>query len=554
MTAAAQTDSESNTEESCTIYVKPTDPALFDLPSIREKFDLSRFDGTTISNIQILVLPVFNPNDPREDNWLYNSINSIHIDTKPYVVKQQLLFQQNETFSARSALETERLLRQSKYLFDAAVIPHKLCGDQLELLVVTREVWTLYPQISLGKSGSGSNSSIGVKDNNILGSGNRLSFSYANDSERTSQSLAYKNENFLGSRWKVRSRYTDSSDGKGHSFSITRPFYSLDATWAFGADTERDRLTKELYYAEAESETLDVAEDKLTTEFYMGYSDGLVDGFTKRTSIGVTRETYRFSPENELDISPEDRERTYPWVEWHWVEDRFVTIENLFQIHRTEDISLGLDMKFRTGYALTDFGSSNEQWVAKGEILNTLSDGKHHLFQTTFAIDAAWLTKEGSPENSIFSFFTEYHYLDSPYARWYMKAGLDVGRDLTPDQYLTLGGEENLRGYKSSTYYGDQKLYMTLERRYFSDSHWFNFIRVGAAAFLDVGKINFSDSGESGDSKENSPWLSDIGLGLRLSSSKTSSGMIIHLDFAVPLSDRTNNKKFQWLITTKETF
>lgn len=259
-----------NVNQDCNVYINPDDVALFDLSTIRDKFDLTQFDDSFISAIQIVVLPVFNSNDPRENNWLYNAVNYLHVDTKPFVINQQLLFQRGDLFDSRSAIETERLLRQSKYLFDAAVLPHKLCGTQLELLVITREVWTLYPQVSLGKSGSGSSSSIGLKDNNILGSGNRLSFAYSNNSERTSESLSYKNENFLGSRWKVRTRYTDSSDGKGHSFSITRPFYSLDSTWALGASRERDRLTRELYYPETGFETLDVAEDKISNRFYRG--------------------------------------------------------------------------------------------------------------------------------------------------------------------------------------------------------------------------------------------------------------------------------------------
>jgi hypothetical protein len=116
--------------------------------------------------------------------------------------------------------------------------------------------------------------------------------------------------------------------------------------------------------------------------------------------------------------------------------------------------------------------------------------------------------------------------------------------------WFTLSGpEEGMRGYPTDAFYADQRTVFTLERRYFSDIHLFNLIRVGAAAFVDVGRSRLSV-----DSSENSPWLADAGLGLRLSSSKSSSGVIVHMDLAYPLIDRDLYDGHQWTIRTSETF
>jgi hypothetical protein len=49
--------------------------------------------------------------------------------------------------------------------------------------------------------------------------------------------------------------------------------------------------------------------------------------------------------------------------------------------------------------------------------------------------------------------------------------------------------------------------------------------------------------------------LRDIGLGLRLGSSRSARGAVVHLDLAFPL-DRTgaNIKAVQWLVSTRDTF
>ncbi|HEY4574632.1 MAG TPA: hypothetical protein VIJ26_11725, partial [Thermoanaerobaculia bacterium] len=48
--------------------------------------------------------------------------------------------------------------------------------------------------------------------------------------------------------------------------------------------------------------------------------------------------------------------------------------------------------------------------------------------------------------------------------------------------------------------------------------------------------------------------LKDIGLGLRIASSRSSRGAVLHLDVAFPL-DRSNSiQSVQWLVSTGDTF
>lgn len=90
---------------------------------------------------------------------------------------------------------------------------------------------------------------------------------------------------------------------------------------------------------------------------------------------------------------------------------------------------------------------------------------------------------------------------------------------------------------------------LTLEQRFFT--HWYplHLAHVGAAVFFDAGRT-WSDL--PGDN--NLGLLKDIGVGLRLGSSRSALGQVIHVDLAFPLDGPPDLKRAQWLVTTKAGF
>ena len=87
-------------------------------------------------------------------------------------------------------------------------------------------------------------------------------------------------------------------------------------------------------------------------------------------------------------------------------------------------------------------------------------------------------------------------------------------------------------------------------KRFFSNRELFHLVHVGAAAFFDAGRAWFEDD-PFADSNE---LLRDVGVGLRLGSSRSSSGAMIHLDIAYPLDGDDSIDRLQWLVRTSETF
>ena len=54
---------------------------------------------------------VFDLNNPLEDRWLYRIANTLHIRTRPKVIRRQLLFKEGEAYSAGDIKESARILR-----------------------------------------------------------------------------------------------------------------------------------------------------------------------------------------------------------------------------------------------------------------------------------------------------------------------------------------------------------------------------------------------------------------------------------------------------------
>jgi len=114
---------------------------------------------------------------------------------------------------------------------------------------------------------------------------------------------------------------------------------------------------------------------------------------------------------------------------------------------------------------------------------------------------------------------------------------------------LTLGGDNDLRGYPQRYQSGNKSVLVTLEERAYTDWYPFRLIRVGGAVFYDGGRAWGGDSPGTG----NSGWLNDVGFGLRFLTDRSSKSNILHIDVAFPLNRAQGVDAVQLLVYTKVT-
>ena len=508
--------------------------------------------GSTIGSIRIQRLSVFDLEDPEEDKWLYRTANRFHSLTRESVVRDQLLMTEGDDFNAARLKETERILRDLRFIYDASVRPWRLCGNIVDLEVITRDIWTFTPTVSFSRSGGQDSYALGFRDTNFLGTGKQVVLRAESDEERSGTTFLYKDPALLGSRWRLRLGITDNDDGFNHSLLVVRPFFSVYEKWSAGTVLNQFELEEKIWFRGDEVEEFD-HEGELYRIFGGLARDIEEDHRVGRWLFGYHLESNDFDysdssiPPTEL---PESRDYSYPFFGYQSVEDEYSEIINVNYLGRTEDFFTGETYQWTLGWSDESFGATRSQLALDARYGNTLRSTADHLWTAGTSLAGFWSFDENAAENLWWTGTTRYHMKQSPKLALFGQMRLDYTDGLTGDRQLTLGGDNGLRGYDRNYQVGDRSFVFNIEQRYYSDWHPFRLFRVGAAAFFDVGRAWFKnrDNGSNGDV------LADVGVGLRFNSSRADKGSVVHVDLAFPLMTDDGVDSVQFLVTVKDTF
>jgi len=519
--------------------------AADDIPSPEE---LER-TGAVIGEVFIDNQNIFDLEDPEENKQLYRLANKLHIRTQPKVIRQQLLFKSGDLYSQRLIDESARILRSARYLYDASIKPVAYKDGRVDIVVTTRDVWTLNPGLSFTRTGGESTVGVELEELNLFGTGTDLELSHVSGVDRDSNMIEYKDRHVLDSWVRVRAAYADNSDGSFKALEVERPFYSLDTRWAAGAFAQDDEHIQPLYDLGKVVEEFGVHRKFAAATW--GWSDGLRDGWVRRWRIGATYDDSEFS---ELPgavaptLVPENRKLVYPWLAFELVQNEFDQFRNHDQIGRTEDFHLGARLSMQLGYADHAFGADRSAVIFAARASHGSGGGDRSALVLSSALQGR--LESGELRNAILEAAARYYVRQSERRLFFTTLEASVGRELDLDTQILLGGDNGLRGYPLRYQGGEARALLTLEQRYFTNWYPFRLVRVGAAAFFDIGRT----WGESAVSTPSLGVLKDVGIGLRLGNSRSGLGNIIHIDLAFPLDGDASIDDVQFLVETKERF
>ena len=503
-----------------------------------------------VGEVRVVVQPIFDTTDPAEDHPLYRWANRFHAPTRLHTIREAILFRQGETVSVPVLLESERILRAKPYLFDARVIPRRLCGDRLDVDVVARDVWTLTPDADFSRSGGDNAYGYGVTDTNLFGTGRTLSLFFTKDADRSGEGVYYANPNVAGSRVAFQTLFEENSDGSHRYVDVGQPFYSLDARRALGLRLEETDEEQALYFRSDKFARF--TEDVRLVSVNAGMSDGEIEGHTWRWLAGYNYEEHEFGAiagQTPPDPLPANRKYGYPWIGFSSVEDRFDTTMNVDRIYRTEDLDLGRQYNALLGWTDSTFGGDDaSRLVVRSDYRDGFRWDQKHLVFYGANLSGYWnFDLDRSEEVRALAYAT---YRQQQAGRFSLAATM-IGRavhNLPTDEQLLGGGDTGLRGYPSRYQWGNRSYLLSLEERYFSDIYIARIVRVGFAMFVDAGRTWFSDH-PGGDGYG---VLADAGFGLRLESTRTRADRVLHIDFAFPLVDGPDVQSMQILLVVKE--
>jgi hypothetical protein len=506
--------------------------------------------GAVIGTVDIDIRNIFDKSDPRENNGLFQLANHLHIRTKHATIQAQLLFASGDKYKACKLAETERALRLLSYVYDARVVPVRYSHGKVDIKVITKDVWTLSPGISFGRSGGTNATNFNLQDTNFLGWGKTLQVSRGSTVDRTSNTAAWTDPNVLGSRWTSALIYTNSSDGSERSLQVAHPFYSLDAPWSTKITALSYDRTISRYNL---GNIVDQFNDSQSSyELSGGLSNGLIDGWTRRYTFGMRYDNSVFLPtpvtSMPAKVLPPDRTLSYPFVGFDFLQDKYKKTGDQNEIGRTEDLYFGTEITGEVGYSNETFGADRNAIMLVAKALRGIE--LTELQQLFLTSDFSSRIEEGRARNLIADAGAKYYWRWRP--DWLLYAGLSgtVTNSLDPDMQLLLGGDNGLRGYPLRYESGTSRALLTVEQRVFTDWFPFRLARVGGAIFADVGRT--WGSGVIGNSDPG--LLKDVGFGLRLGNSRTGLGNVLHIDLAFPLNNINGIQRVQFLVQTMQSF
>ena len=515
------------------------------LPSLAE---LERA-GAVIGEVHVRPQNIFDLDDPRENNRLFRFANLMHITTREEPIRRALLFRKGERLSLRRIEETERLLRRQSYLYEVEIRPVAYDNGVVDLEVLTRDTWSLKPDISVKREGGVTSGSFAIEDQNLFGTGMSVSLGRVRTVDHSGTEFKISDKHALGPWTGVDYAFSDLDTGKSHAFALEQPFYALDVRSAAGFSVGRAENIASVYQAGAVVSEYRQRLDKL--EAYGGWSPGLIAGWTHRFSAGISHQDndYSVDPERRAPPElPEDVTLTGPFVRYEVLQDDVRRLRNFDLIERPEFFDLGLRTTVQLGRAMQGLGSTRDATLYSVGVSDGTHRARDHILLASASVSGR---RDELAHLQKISGAARYYRRQARDATFFGSLSGEVSKSPDISDVLQLGGDNGLRGYPLRYQTGDQRVLLTLEQRVYTDWYPFRLFRVGGAIFYDVGR---AWGGKFGQGEANPGWLSDFGVGLRILSTRSSFGNVIHMDLAFPVQTGPGIDPVQFVFKTRASF
>jgi outer membrane protein assembly factor BamA len=206
-----------------------------------DRIKIRIFEGKIIRRINIEVLDLFGTSVINPDtlqSWLEQTGNSLHINSKDWIIKNQLIFSEGEKVIPFNILESERIIRENPYIYEVRIIPQTIKNnpDSVDIIVYAQDIWSL--NINAAYSSDEKTGGASIKDINFLGFGNEFKGGIKFDPNyRNGWDWAgsYSLNNIKRTFLSANIYYESDINQRQFGISIGRDFFSPIIKWAGGA-------------------------------------------------------------------------------------------------------------------------------------------------------------------------------------------------------------------------------------------------------------------------------------------------------------------------------
>lgn len=542
-----------------------------------------------VGSIQIESRDIFSQQEAHQAPILLRAMrqgmNGLHVNTRRWVITQELLFAEGDPFVPEALAETERNLRSLGFLNEIQVTAIDTTDQgRVNILVSARESWSLNSAVAYTlASGGNQRWSLSLSDRNVLGYGFTMGAGLGADKISSFKNVWFRKRRVLGSRMLVGGHFGQPVYGHSHVVTVSRPFYALDDTWGLEC-LAWDSLSHSRYFL-SNASTLgsdptqeaslyaDLPADRTGIEFSFRFrlggsgpvtateleADPPVDRNGSRiwrlgAGARILKIAYRTGDQTSwllsdgrwADLSslldpgqPLTRTQgteVFPYLHLgtrgrHWAQGRFVN--NYGSI---EDISLAWLMDLKLGPNGQAIGSNTaaggSSYRAELGLIRFLRLGGGFL-----RLQGAGLAQTGAKENRM------YHY--NVMTGWTRATGSDrvpwltrihaeygQGENLAPNKVFLLGLDRGIRTLEFDGMAGDRLARWNAEQGLVLPWTPLGLFKSGAAVFYSGGCAWWNDEDRDlGDARH------EVGMGLRFGPTRSSRAQTTRLDLTWNLDD-----------------
>lgn len=527
----------------------------------------------TVGEVRLDLRDIFTPEEVRTatgpNRTLRRAMNALHVNTRPWVVRRELLFAPGDPLDEDRLRESARNLRALGILNRVEIAPVDTTDDgQVDILVRAQETWTLSFGLNFALVSSGAlRWNLAMTEKNFLGLGTTLQAVVGDDLDARYGRLYLRQNRLLRTGLSLELNYDERSDGHTRWFGLSLPFRSDDQTWSFVTRALERRHSTRWYLSNAGPAGSDPARGErlyllLPRDAWTVRAEVLRRvspagrGRVWRLGAGVMltdldhdlREgLFTLSDGRRLDVSfledpgqPLMRDRgTEVWPHLILANQgrRWITTRYVLRYGIQEDVPLDPAWVLRAGPAGPAVGSTTtpgDRWRVDLGLSNWLQVGRGFWLQRLSGL--AYLGAAGDRQHQIEALVGNIQRLGPPERPYTLKTFLEAGHGdgLRGELAWQLGLDRGLRTLDLDGMAGDRLLRWTVELGRTWPVVVADIVQLGWGVFYSGGLARWADEDRDlGDASH------EIGAGLRFGSTRSGTSDVARLDFTYDLSGRT---------------
>lgn len=492
------------------IVIVAPDSAIKKNISGKSEMAYAGYSGKKIRKIDITRLSVFGSDidDPASYKSYrgQNLLNRTHVNTLDMVIRNNLLFRTGDTLSPILLSDNERLLRDLSYIDDARIKVIPVSRDEVDILVITKDVYSIGGDFAPSGLSSGN---VSLFDNNIFGLGHELGFEMPFNSKKPDSpgfGVHYLVDNIAKTFVNLRVYYHDGLGEESYGLSMNRKFFSSSTRYAGG-------LAIHHMYRFEDLDTMKVPEPLRYNfqDFWLARSF-LLDVPTVSRLILSARYTNNnvFERPYILPDSYHPLQRYQLYMgSIAFSRQRYYKSSLVYEYGRTEDIPYGSLLRVTAGREINEFKTRNYLGTEFSFAKSITGFG----YLNSSAGFGSYLNKGQTEQGIIFvrtKFFSNLLPVGRSMIRNFVRLDYTRGFDRNLDEHLKYYTDNGFSGFRNDSARGGQRITVDLETVIFSpvDIYGFRFAFFGFAEFSSLSGTNQILS--------EGTYLSGIGAGIRV--------------------------------------